>query len=38
MPPGFDVNISHTLMGNLTVDTVEQAARALVERTAGGRR
>lgn len=35
MPPGFDVNITHTLMGNLTVDTVEQAARALIARTGG---
>jgi ADP-heptose:LPS heptosyltransferase len=34
MPPGFDVNISHTLMGNLTIDTVEGAARALIVRTA----
>lgn len=34
MPPGFDVNISHTLMGNLTIDAVEAAARALIARTA----
>lgn len=33
MPPGFDVNITHTLMGNLAVDTVEAAARALLART-----
>ena len=33
MPPGFDVNITHTLMGNLAIDTVEQAARALIVRT-----
>jgi ADP-heptose:LPS heptosyltransferase len=32
MPPGFDVNISHTLMGNLTIDAVEDAARALIAR------
>jgi hypothetical protein len=34
MPPGFDVNITHTLMGNLTIDTGEGAARALITRTA----
>jgi hypothetical protein len=33
MPPGFDVNITHTLMGNLTIDAVEEAARALIART-----
>lgn len=33
MPPGFDVNITHTLMGNLSVDAVEDAARRLLART-----
>jgi ADP-heptose:LPS heptosyltransferase len=35
MPPGFDVNIGHTLMGGLQVDAVEEAARALMARTEG---
>lgn len=38
MPPGFDVNITHTLMGNLSVDTVEAAALKLIARTKGGRK
>lgn len=33
IPPGFDVNIRHTLMGNLSVDKVETAARDLLART-----
>ncbi len=35
MPPGFDVNITHTLMSRLSVDVVENAARALIARTGG---
>jgi ADP-heptose:LPS heptosyltransferase len=35
MPPGFDVHISHTLMGGLKVETVEEAAGALIARTQG---
>jgi heptosyltransferase-3 len=35
MPPGFDVNITHTLMGGLTVDRVESAAQELIARTGG---
>lgn len=38
MPPGFDVNITHTLMKNLAIDTVEGAALALLARTSAGRR
>ena len=38
MPPGFDVNIRHTLMGNLAVDTVEEAALALIARTGAAAR
>lgn len=33
VPPGFDFNIRHTLMGSLGVDEVERAARDLLART-----